>query len=115
MEKLTDLEAGQASSSAEPATSNAPEVVPVPRPDPEGSDSSSDWDTSSSEISDDLGSERAFDWDDGPNTATDNPPTVRYCPYFPEGETAEQCKARIVRIVDMQKKCHGKSKTRGSN
>jgi hypothetical protein len=108
MEKPTDLEAGQPSSFAEPATSNAQEATPGPRLD-QSSDSSSDRDTSSSEISGDLGSERAFDWDDRPNTATDDPLTVRYCPYFPEGETAEQCKARIVRIVDMQKKCHGKS------
>jgi hypothetical protein len=113
MEKPTDLEAGQTSASAAPATSKAYEAVPGTRLDSDD-DSSSDWDISSSEVSDDLGSERAFDWDDRPNTATDNPPTVRYCPYFPEGETEEQCKSRIVRIVDMQKKCHGKSK-RGSN
>jgi len=102
MTKATDLEIGLTLSSS---LGTSKEAAPVTVLDDDTS--SMDIDTSS-DASDDLGSEQGWDSDEGtPNTPEDNPLTVRYCACFPEGETEEECKARITRIAEMQQKCHG--------
>jgi|SRR5271154_6167639 len=74
---------------------------------------------------DDISSEDESDSDDlapgivrdndlriGSHSASVSGPTVRHCACFPDHETEDQCKARIVRIVEKQKKCYGTSKHR---
>jgi hypothetical protein len=106
MPKPTDLEAGLTSESSAPRTSK--EVAPGTGLQNDGISTLSS-DSSYLEFeSDDLGSDKAWDSDDGSHNASDDDPTVRHCAYFPDGETSEQYKARLARIVEKQKRCYGK-------
>jgi hypothetical protein len=103
LQPALDLEAGGVI-----ATSS--QISPVPKQaakEPEV-DSDSDLDSSSDEldVSDDLDSDM-----DGAVSELFRPDSnlsIRECDCFPNNETKEQCRARIARIVEEQRKCYGR-------
>jgi hypothetical protein len=102
--KPTDLEVGLTSESSAVGTS----IAPGTGLENDGISTLSSYGSSLEFESDDLGSDKAWDSDDGLHHVSDDGPAVRHCACFPDGETGEQCKARIARIVEKQKRCYGK-------
>jgi hypothetical protein len=101
LQPALDLEAGGVIATSQ--------ISPVPKQaaqEPEV-DSDSDLDSSSDEhVSDDLDSDM-----DGAVSEPFRPDSnfsIRQCDCFPDNETKEQCRARIARIVEEQRKCYGR-------
>ena len=96
MIRTSDLEAGSTSSSKR----SKPDPPKTNVTDIESSDSEND--------SDDLAPDSSLESDyEGGSDPPDPDPSVRRCPCFPDGETEAQCKERIARITEKQKKCYG--------